>query len=90
MKLNAYHEVLNYLPPLMAKTDQDLFIIQNTLIRIGALEQLQDELENSPIVHDRWLLSIEARVQSFSGKNQKNLMKHWIDYLHFWKMTHFF
>ena len=69
MKLNAYHEVLNYLPPLIAKTDQDLFIIRsNALIRIGALEQLQDELENSPIVHDRWLLSIEARVQSFSGK----------------------
>ena len=83
MKLNAYPDVLNYLPPLIAKTDQDLFIIRsNALIRIGALEQLQDELENSPIVHDRWLLSIEAEFNHFQEKS-KNLMKLWIDYLLF-------
>ena len=39
MKLNSYNAVLNYLPPMRARTDQDLFIIRsNVLIRIGALE----------------------------------------------------
>jgi hypothetical protein len=68
MELNAFEAVTEYLPLLKARLDQDLFIIRsNALLRIGHFNQLEDELDSSPIIHTRWLLTMEARIQSMSG-----------------------
>jgi hypothetical protein len=68
MELKAFEVVTEYLPLLKARLDQDLFIIRsNALLRIGHFNQLEDELDSSPIIHTRWLLTMEARIQSMSG-----------------------
>ena len=68
MELKAFEAVTEYLPLLKARLDQDLFIIRsNALLRIGHFNQLEDELDSSPIIHTRWLLTMEARIQSMSG-----------------------
>ena len=68
MKIEAVDEVTQYLPQMKARLDEDLFVIRsNALIRLERFEQLETELENAPIVHTRWLLTVEARIQSMSG-----------------------
>ena len=68
MKIEAVDEVTEYLPQMKARLDEDLFVIRsNALITLERFEQLETELENAPIVHTRWLLTVEARIQSMSG-----------------------
>ena len=71
VRLEAYKEILEYLPASSSSINEDLFKIRmNALAKLNMLEKMLEELSNSPVIPARWRMVVEARVHSLNGNFQ--------------------
>ena len=77
MRVQAYEEIIDYIPISKAKSEESFFKIRMAaLSHVGDLEKIRTELNRSSIIPSRWKLVVEARVYSLEQnflESQKSL-----------------
>ena len=77
MRVQAYEEIIDYIPVSKAKSEESFFKIRMAaLSHVGDLEKIRTELNRSSIIPSRWKLVVEARVYSLEQnflESQKSL-----------------
>ncbi len=74
-RLGAFQEIVNYLSSNRAKVEEELFKLRmNALAQINDLESIHFEVNNAPIIPERWRLVIESRAFALEG-NYKEAIK---------------
>ncbi len=73
-RLGAFHLLVEYLSPSKAKVDEELFKLRmNALAQINELESIHFEVNNSPIIPERWRLVIESRAFALDGNYKESI-----------------
>ena len=77
MRVQAYEEIIDYIPISKAKSEESFFKIRMAaLSHVGDLEKIRTELNRASIIPSRWKLVVEARVYSLEQnflESQKSL-----------------
>lgn len=77
MRVQAYEEIIDYIPVSKAKSEESFFKIRMAaLSHVGDLEKIRTELNRASIIPSRWKLVVEARVYSLEQnflESQKSL-----------------
>ena len=68
-RLGLFEHLIYFLPASKAKIDEELFKLRMAaLAKLGDLEKISQELNNSPIIPLIWRLVVETRSLSLAGK----------------------
>ena len=73
VRLEAYKEILEYLPASSSSINEELFKIRmNALAKLNMLERMLEELSNSPVIPARWqmMVVVSKEVHSLNGNFQ--------------------
>ena len=77
MRVQAYEEIIDYIPVSKAKSEESFFKIRMAaLSHVGDLEKIRTELNRASIIPSRWKFVVEARVYSLEQnflESQKSL-----------------
>ena len=73
-RLGAFSELVNYLSTSKARVDEELFKLRmNALAQLNDLETIHFEVNNAPIIPERWRLVIEARAFALEGNYKESI-----------------
>ena len=73
-RLGAFSEIVQYLSPSKAKVEEELFKLRmNALAQINDIETIHFEVNNAPIIPNRWRLVIEARAYALEGNYKESI-----------------
>jgi hypothetical protein len=73
-RLGAYQQLLQYLSASRAKVEEELFKLRmNALAQTNDLDSIHFEVNNAPIIPERWRLVIEARAYSLEGNYKESI-----------------
>lgn len=73
-RLGAFSDLVQYLSPSKAKVDEELFKLRmNALAQLNDLDSIHFEVNNAPIIPDRWRLVIEARAFALEGNYKESI-----------------
>ena len=73
-RLGAFNRLSQFLTPSKAKIEEELFKLRmNALAQINDLESIHFEVNNAPIIPERWRLVIESRAFALEGNYKESL-----------------
>ena len=73
-RLGAFNRLTQFLTPTKAKIEEELFKLRmNALAQINDLESIHFEVNNAPIIPERWRLVIESRAFALEGNYKESL-----------------
>ncbi len=73
-RLGAHQALLQFLSSSKAKVDEELFKLRmNALAQTNDLDSIHFEVNNAPIIPERWRLVIEARAFSLEGNYKESI-----------------
>ncbi len=73
-RLGAFNQLCQYLTPSKAKVEEELFKLRmNSLAQINDIESIHFEINNAPIIPERWRLVIESRAFALEGNYKESI-----------------
>ena len=73
-RLGAFNRLTQYLTPSKAKVEEELFKLRmNSLAQINDIESIHFEINNAPIIPERWRLVIESRAFALEGNYKESI-----------------
>ena len=73
-RIGAFNQLVKYLPASKAKIEEELFKLRmNALAQIDELETIHFEVNNAPIIPERWRLVIKSRAFALEGNYKESV-----------------
>lgn len=73
-RIGAFNHLVKYLPASKAKIEEELFKLRmNALAQIDELETIHFEVNNAPIIPERWRLVIKSRAFALEGNFKESI-----------------
>jgi hypothetical protein len=73
-RLGAFNRLTQYLTASRAKVEEELFKLRmNSLAQINDIESIHFEINNAPIIPERWRLVIESRAYALEGNYKESI-----------------